>query len=185
MSKPILTLEPPRLELLPAYADALARGWSPNNVRDVSAEHLAAIRADPAAFVASILSQTGTVALPDGSEVPKLPSRVRWLWDGEFAGQIGLRWQPGTDALPAHVLGHVGYAVVPWKRRRGYATEALRLMLGEAREVGLTRIEITTDKGNAASLRVIESNAGRFIEEFVNRSFGEEVRLRYAIELAS
>ena len=27
----------------------------------------------------------------------------RWLWDGEFAGQIGLRWQAGTDALPAKI----------------------------------------------------------------------------------
>jgi predicted acetyltransferase len=173
----------PSLELLPGYAEALARGWSPNNVRDVSAEHLASIRADPAAFVASVLSQTGTVKLPDGSEVPKLPSRVRWLWDGEFAGQVGLRWQPGTDALPAHVLGHIGYAVVPWKRRRGYATEALRLMLAEARDVGLTRLEITTDEGNAASTRVIEANGGRFVEAFIDRRYGDEARLRYCIEL--
>jgi predicted acetyltransferase len=183
MSKPILTLELPRLELLPAYADALAHGWSPNNVRDVSAEHLASIRTDPAAFVASILSQTGTVTLPDGSEVGKLPSRVRWLWDGEFAGQIGLRWQPGRDALPAHVLGHIGYAVVPWKRRRGYATESLRQMLIEAAGVGLRRVIITTDRGNVASCRVIEANGGRFVDEFVNRHFGDEVRLRYAIDL--
>ncbi|HZT47300.1 MAG TPA: GNAT family N-acetyltransferase [Hyphomicrobiaceae bacterium] len=180
-----LRLVEPSLALLPGYADALSRGWSPNNVRDVSAEHLRAIRADAPAFLASLLSQSGTITLPDGREVPKLPNRVRWMWDGEFAGQIGLRWQPGTDALPPHALGHVGYAVVPWKRRRGYATEALRLMLDDARAVGLRSLEITTDKGNFASGRVIEANHGYLVEEFVNRAYGDGVRLRYRIDLGA
>jgi len=41
------------------------------------------------------------------------------MWDDEFAGSIGFRWQPGTSALPPHCLGHIGYAVVPWKQGRG------------------------------------------------------------------
>jgi predicted acetyltransferase len=41
------------------------------------------------------------------------------MWDGEFCGSIGLRWLPGTEELPPHCLGHIGYAVVPWKRRLG------------------------------------------------------------------
>src|SRR5262245_57689195 len=114
--RPPLRLLEPNIELLPGYAAALARGWSPNNVEDVSATQLASIREDAAGFLTSLLSQTGTITLPDGSEVPRLPGRIRWMWDGEFAGHIGMRWQPGTDALPAHVLGHIGYAVVPWKR---------------------------------------------------------------------
>jgi predicted acetyltransferase len=178
-----LLLVEPASEYLAAYAEALERGWSHNNVRDVSGEHLAAIRADGVAFIASLLSQTGTVTLPDGTQIPKLPSRVRWMWDGAFAGQIGLRWQPGTDALPSHVLGHFGYAVVPWRRRRGYATEALRMMLDEARAVGLGSVEITADKGNIASCRVIEENGGSFVEEFVEPRYGEDVRLRYRIDL--
>ena len=182
---PLFRLVEPSLEYLAAYAEALGRGWSPNNIRDVSAEQLAAIRADGPAFLASLLSQDGTVTLPDGTQIPKLPSRVRWMWDGEFAGQIGLRWQPGTDALPSHVLGHFGYAVVPWKRRRGYATEALRMMLDDARAVGLSSVEITADKGNIASCRVIEANGGRFAEEFVQPSYGDDVRLRYYIDLDS
>ena len=180
-----LRLVEPSIEYLPGYTAALERGWSPNNVRDVSGEHLAAIRVDGVAFIASLLSQTGTVTLPDGTQIPKLPSRVRWMWDGAFAGQIGLRWQPGTDALPSHVLGHLGYAVVPWKRRRGYATEALRMMLDEARAVGLGSVEITADKGNAASARVIEANGGRFVEEFVQPHYGTDVRLRFRIDLGA
>jgi predicted acetyltransferase len=178
-----LQLVVPAPEYLAGYAEALARGWSPNNIRDVSAEHLAAIRADGRAFLASLLSQEGIVTLPNGLQIPKLPSRVRWMWDGEFAGQIGLRWRPGSDSLPSYTLGHFGYAVVPWKRRRGYATQALRMMLDDAREVGLRSVEITTDKGNTASCRVIEANGGRFMEEFVEPHYDNDVRLRYRIDL--
>jgi predicted acetyltransferase len=179
-----LELVEPSLALLPGYADALARGWSPNTIRDVSGEQLGAIRKNREAFVAEILGQTGVVRLPDGSEVPRLPNRVRWMWDGEFAGQIGLRWQAGTDALPEHVLGHIGFAVVPWKRRRGYATQALAMMLPVARGVGLEQVEITTDTDNTASQRVIEANGGRLAGEFRNLRFGAGRRLRYVIDLA-
>ena len=92
---------------------------------------------------------------------PKLPFIARWIWDGEFCGSISLRWQEGTDTLPPYVLGHIGYAVVPWKRGRGYATEALRRMLIEARSVGLKRLEITTDPGQSRLQRVIEAQWGR------------------------
>ncbi len=180
---PHLELHEPSLALLPAYAAALERGWSSDNVRDTSREQLEAIRADASAFIADRVAQTGVVKLPDGSEVPKLPNRLRWIWDGEFAGQIGLRWQPGTDALPDHVLGHIGFAVVPWKRRRGYATAALGLMLAEARAVGLAQVEVTADVSNIASRRVIEANGGRPIREFVNPRHGPEPKVLYSIDL--
>ena len=98
--------------------------------------------------------------LGNGAEVPRLPGCERWIWDGEFCGRINLRFLEGTEALPAFVSGHIGYAVVPWKRRRGYATEALRLMLPLARAEGLARVEITCDADNEASRRVILANGG-------------------------
>jgi predicted acetyltransferase len=180
-----MQLVEPALEHLTSYAAALATGWSPNNVTNVSAEQLAAIREDPAAFIAGLTRQGGTIALPDGTEVPKLPFIARWMWDGDFCGSISLRWQAGTDALPLHVLGHIGYAVVPWKRGRGYASKALRQILVEARAGGLDRLEITTDPDNIASQRVIEKNGGRYLDTFVNESFGPEPHLRYVVDLTT
>lgn len=175
----------PSMDLLPSYVAALETGWSPNNVRNVSAEQLAAIREGPVAFIVGLTMQGGTITLPNGTEVPKLPFIARWIWDGEFCGSISLRWQEGTDALPPHVLGHIGYAVVPWKRGRGYATEALRQILLEARKVGLGRVEITTDPDNAASQRVITRNGGRLLDTFVNEDYGPEPHLRYVVDLKS
>jgi predicted acetyltransferase len=180
---PLIELLQPARTLLSGYTDALGKGWSPNNVRDVSQEHLAEIAADPDAFLAGLLRQDGTITLPDGQIVPRLPSITRWMWDGAFCGSIGLRWQPGTNALPPHTLGHIGYAVVPWKRGRGYATAALGLILPHARAAGLTRLEITTEPDNTASQSVITKNGGRLVEEFVNPAYGPAVRLRFVIDL--
>jgi predicted acetyltransferase len=178
-----MQLVAPSMDLLPSYVAALETGWSPNNVRNVSAEQLAVIRENPVAFVAGLTMQGGTITLPDGTAVPKLPFIARWIWDGEFCGSISLRWQEGTDTLPPHVLGHVGYAVVPWKRGRGYATEALRQILIEAQSVGLERLDITTDPDNVASQRVIERNGGRYVDTFVNEHYGPEPHVRYVVDL--
>ena len=40
---------------------------------------------------------------------------------GNSAGASGCAGSAGTEALPPYCLGHIGYAVVPWKQRRGYA----------------------------------------------------------------
>ena len=179
----------PALEHLPSYKAALERGWSPDNVRLIEAtrEQLAAIEEDPVAFLASLDDPDAKgppITLPDGSKVPRLPGFRRWIWDGEAAGSIGLRWQHGTSALPSHVLGHIGYAVVPWKRGRGYATEALRLMLAEARAVGLDYVEITAKPGNPASQKVIFANGGRLAGRFFeDAAYGGAESLRFRIDL--
>lgn len=180
----------PSLELLPEYVAALERGFSPDNARgdEAAREELEIISREPEAFIASMVDREAKgppVVLPDGSTVTRLPSYHRWLWDGEFCGVIGFRWQPGTPALPPHCLGHIGYAVVPWKRRLGYATEALRQFLPEVRSEGLPYVEITTDPPNVASQRVIEANGGVLFERFMKPSqYGHSEGLRYRITFA-
>lgn len=57
--------------------------------------------------------------------------------------------------------GHVGYGVLPWCRRRGYATEILRQALVVARSIGIERVLVTCDDDNIASSRAIESCGGK------------------------
>ena len=178
----------PAPEYLRGYVEALRRGWSPDNLRvERAQEDLTAIASDPEDFLRSLDDPEGTgapIRLPDGSIVPRLPGFVRWLWDGEFCGSIGFRWNPGTPELPPACYGHIGYAVVPWKRGRGYATAALAQMLPLARDRGLPYVYVTTLPDNIASQRVILANGGVFVESFTAPRFhGAHETLRFRIPL--
>ena len=179
----------PARPYLDQYKDALNRGWSPDNVRGRAAaeEQIRRIEANPDQFLSSLVDEDAKgdpITLPDGSIVPRLPGFVSWIWDGEFCGSIGFRWQRGTSELPAHVLGHIGYTVVPWKQGRGYATRALRQLLPLARQRGLTYLDLTTDPDNVASQKVITANGGYLKERFHKAAaYGGGLSLRFRIEL--
>jgi predicted acetyltransferase len=184
-----VTLVWPARQYLESYVAALERGWSPDNIRRAEAtlEQLAKIAADPDAFVASLVDRDARgdpITLKDGSTVPRLPGYQKWMWDGEFCGSVGARWRPGSEALPPTCLGHIGYSVVPWKQRRGYATAALGGMLREIAREGLRYVEIVTDPDNMPSRRVIEANGGVLVEAFTKpASLGGTPSLRYRVNL--
>jgi predicted acetyltransferase len=178
----------PAPEHLSSFIAALATGWSPDNVRaEAGWEELEAVQRNPNLFLQGLDDRDAKgppVVLPDGSTAPRLPGFRLWLWDGAFCGTIGFRWQPGTPDLPPHCLGHIGYAVVPWKRGRGYATQALRDLLPLARLEGLPYVELTTDQDNLPSQRVIEANGGVLVETFIKpAAYGTKPGLRYRIAL--
>jgi predicted acetyltransferase len=98
-----------------------------------------------------------------------------------LVGRVAIRHHLTPALLQAG--GHIGYAVLPAFRRRGYATEMLRLALGVARDgLGLTRVLLTCDDDNAASIRVIEKNGG-VLEDVVAGAGGAAATRRYWIAL--
>lgn len=158
-----LELRRPSLEILPQYVAAMRAGWSPSTSRDVTAEQLAAIEQDAEAFLTDLERPGAPLTLNDGRVVERIPGRTFWMWDGAFCGAINVRYVAGTEDLPPHVSGHVGYSVVPWKQRRGYGTRALGLLLPQVPAItGLGRVLITCDEDNAGSRKVIEANGGVF-----------------------
>ncbi len=161
----------PAPEHLDSYLEALDRGWDwdvgedPGGVAGLRSR----IESDPRGFLAAMddpLALGPPITMPDGSTAARIPGLRRWMWDGEYAGSVSLRWQDGTPDLPPTCLGHVGYGVVPWRRRRGYATKALRDVLPLARARGLPYVEIVADAGNVGSQRVIGANGGVPVRTF-------------------
>jgi predicted acetyltransferase len=160
-----LSLVAPALDYLSAYRSALAAGWSANTTRDTSSQDLARIDRDAALFLAEFTWKPGRrIDIGDGEYVDRLPDVTRWVWDGAFCGSINFRYVEGQEDLPDHVSGHIGYSIVPWKRRQGCASFALRMMLPIALERGLKRVMVTCDPDNVGSRRVIESCGGMPVE---------------------
>ena len=115
-----------------------------------------------------------------GADVP--PGRVPATFllaevDGAIVGRVSIRHEL-NDYLE-RFGGHIGYAVRPAHRRRGYGRAILRQSLDVARSVGLSRVLLTCDDTNAASVRIIES-CGGLLEDVVAADEGERLR-RYWI----
>lgn len=76
--------------------------------------------------------------------------------------------------------GHIGDSVRPSERRKGYATEQIRLALEKCRELGIDRVLMDCDKTNIASAKSIQ-NIGGILE---NEIYVEnEIIQRYWISL--
>lgn len=79
--------------------------------------------------------------------------------------------------------GHIGYSVCPSERRKGYATQMLKLVLPECRKLGLEKVLISCDQGNDGSRKTIIKNGG--VYESTVYCAEEAVCLeRYWIDLA-
>lgn len=77
-------------------------------------------------------------------------------------------------------FGNSGYSVRPSERKKGYATEMLRLLLKYAKEIGLKDLHLSVERDNIPSIKTIVKNGGK-----IERSFEFEGELAdiYLIEL--
>jgi predicted acetyltransferase len=80
--------------------------------------------------------------------------------DGELVGRVSVRFE--LNGFLVTTGGHIGYAVVPAHRKKGFATEILRQALVVIRAEGVDRVLITCQDDNAGSRRVIENCGGEF-----------------------
>lgn len=78
--------------------------------------------------------------------------------------------------------GHIGYSVAPSERRKGYATQMLKLALPKCRELGIDKVLITCIEDNTGSRKTILANGG--VYESTVYEPEEKVHLeRYWIDL--
>lgn len=98
--------------------------------------------------------------------------------DGQIVGRVHVRHRL-SETLKRRG-GHVGYAVAPPFRGRGYAQSMLRLVLPICERLGIRDVMLTCGDENVASYRVIESCGGRLVERFFDERDRIWVR-RYSI----
>jgi predicted acetyltransferase len=84
--------------------------------------------------------------------------------DGELVGRVSIRY--GLNDFLFNYGGHVGYAVRPQFRGRGFATEMLRQSLKICSELGLEKVLVTCNDKNLYSAKTIE-NCGGVLENKV------------------
>lgn len=99
---------------------------------------------------------------------------------GAIVGRLHVRHELNPRLL--HRGGHIGYAVAPRFRKKGFASEMVRQVIPRLRELGITRALVTCSDGNEPSWRIIESLGGQ-LENKVWDEEDEETIRRYWLAL--
>ena len=168
-----ISLEPPSEKYLESFFQAMAEFEGEGNPQ--ISETMT--REQFPAYVQKLHDQSVGKNLKEGH----MPSKEYWIIDAEgYAGRIilGLTFTPDPDRLG----NHVGYAVRPSKRRKGYATKALQCLLDEARKLKIYKLMPICDAANVASRKVIERNGGVLVEGMPNDN-ARYGGLRFIIDL--
>ncbi len=104
-----------------------------------------------------------------------VPNSTYWLVeDSEILGVSNLRHHlnPSLEEYG----GHIGYGIRPSVQGKGYGKEILRLTLIEAAKRGIEEALLHCANNNHASIKVIESNRGRFECESYQRCVGTVIK---------
>lgn len=100
--------------------------------------------------------------------------------DSKIIGLINIRYK--LNDFLKKCGGHIGYNIRPSERRKGYAKEALNLILKNAYENGLDEVLIDCYKENIASRKTIESTSAKlYSEEYLKER--KKTLIRYKVNV--
>jgi hypothetical protein len=117
-------LAEPQKAMLESYKAALQAGWTSRAIAASPLETIRAIDADAKAFVARLADQT--------AETPTRLTLTRWMWDGEFCGELHVQFDAASlNACSFHV------SCVPWKIDHDYERRATQQIRQELQAIGI------------------------------------------------
>ena len=111
-----------------------------------------------------------------------VPTTTFFLLDvdrNRLLGAVNIRHYLNEDLLKDG--GHIGDGIRPSERRKGYATEMIRLALIECKKLGIDKVLMVCDKDNIASAKTIINNGGILENEIIDED--GKVEQRYWITL--
>jgi predicted acetyltransferase len=95
--------------------------------------------------------------------VPECRFAIHRRRDGLRVGRIHIRVT--REERIVHSIGHAGYAVDDEHRRNGYATRAIRLIVGLARYWDVLPLWVLIEPENVASRRAVERAGFELVDE--------------------
>jgi len=174
-----MKLSLPDIKYKDSFLEALSEFHTDGRSIDLLKLDVESLKNNFADYVQKLIDQSKGRNLPSGW----IPHTTYWITDNdEFIGVIDLRHKL-TPALEKYG-GQIGYAIRPAKKKRGYGTKALRMLLPLAAKMGIKKLLITCDTNNIASIKIIESNGGILQDEVQNEG-RESLTRRYWLELTS
>jgi predicted acetyltransferase len=104
------------------------------------------------------------------------------LADNKEVGFCQLRLIPSKSSeMPKSFENHIYYEVNPEQRGQGYATQALALLLAEAKKSNLQEVILVVATANIASQKVVLKNGGKVIA--VTKGMSGAEYQKYSINL--
>ena len=100
--------------------------------------------------------------------------------NGRLVGATSLRHYLTCEGF--NTWGHIGYGIRPSERRKGYATEALKMMLEEAKAKKIYKVLLGVHESNIGSLKTIEKCGGVLENTVVVDGEAEPIR-RYWFDI--
>ena len=130
-----------------------------NNVKDMPYDQFSD-------WLKSCVNDSNGIGLPDWM----VPETYFWLYDDETPVGIGRLRHYLNDGLKVDG-GHIGYAISQPHRGKGYGKEILKLLLVEAKKLGIDEVHVGANKDNIKSNKIILANGGKLHRESETKNY--------------
>ena len=152
-----LTLIKPSIEYKKQIVEMLDEWVEYNNTHDTNRSPMAIFR-DYSDFDAYVESLEADATNPKPGFVPASTYFALDVERNIVVGAVNIRHYLNEFLL--NTGGHIGDGIRPSERRKGYATEMIRLALIECKKLGIDRVLICCNSDNIGSKKSILNNGG-------------------------